>query len=86
MLCSEANRYYTVQRCVHSRHRYEHYDADATLTRTFLHHLELAYLYPPDIRQLLERSGFDAIEITCDFKGRPFEKDTDELVVEAKRV
>ena len=85
ILRSEANRYDTVQRRVHSRHRYEHYDADGALTRTFLHHLELAYLYPQDLYRLLEKSGFEAVEITGDFNDRPFEKDTDELVVGAKR-
>jgi len=45
----------------------------------------LAHLYPPDIRRLSERKGFDAIEITGDFEGRPLEKNTDELVIEATR-
>ena len=85
ILRSEATRYDTVRRRVQSRIRYEHFDTSGNLVRTFLHHLELAYLYPSDIHQLLERSGFEGVEISGDFTGRPFERDTDELVVEAKR-
>jgi hypothetical protein len=83
---SEANRYDTVQQRVFSQHRYEQYDAGGNLTRTFLHRLELAYLYPADIRRLLEQSGFEEIQIAGGFTGQPFANDTDELVVEAKRI
>src|SRR5690606_30928713 len=48
---SEANRYDTVRQIVHSHQRYEEYGRDGTLIRTFLHRLELAYLYPADIRR-----------------------------------
>lgn len=82
---SEANRYDTVRQRVHSQHRFEQYDAEGNLTRSFLHRLELAYLYPADIRRLLEQSGFGEVQISGGFTGRPFENDTDELVVEAKR-
>jgi SAM-dependent methyltransferase len=80
---SEANRYDTVRRRVHSQHRYEEYGPDGTLKRTFLHRLELSYLYPADISRLLERAGFRSVRISGGFDGRPFEHDTDELVVEA---
>jgi 2-polyprenyl-3-methyl-5-hydroxy-6-metoxy-1,4-benzoquinol methylase len=82
---SEANRYSTVQQRVLSQHRFEQYDAEGNLTRTFLHRLELAYLYPADIRRLLEQSGFEEVRIAGGFTGQPFAKDTDELVVEATR-
>ena len=81
---SEANRYDTVQRRVHSQHRYEDYGPDGVLRRTFLHQLELSYLYPPDIERLLRQAGFRSVEIAGGFDGRPFERDTDELVVEAR--
>jgi hypothetical protein len=68
---------------VSSQHRYEEYGPDGNLKRTFLHRLELSYLYPADIRRLLEKAGFRSIQIWGGFDGRPFEKDTDELVVEA---
>ncbi len=85
LLRSEANRYDTVQRHVHSLHRYEQYDSDGNLTGTFLHRLELAYLYPTDIRHLLRQAGFGAVEIYGDFHGRSFNSDTDELVIDARR-
>jgi hypothetical protein len=80
---SEANRYDTVQRRVFSLHRYEEYGSDGTLKRTFLHRLELSYLYPADITRLLKSAGFQSVQIAGGFDGRPFERDTDELVVEA---
>lgn len=82
---SEANQYDTVQQRVHSQHRYEEFDSCGVLTRTVVHHLELAYLYPPDIRRLLEKADFTDVQIAGDFTGRPFEHDTDELVIEATR-
>ena len=50
---SEANRYDTVRQVVLSHHRYDEYGTDGALTRASLHRLELAYLYPVDIRRLL---------------------------------
>jgi hypothetical protein len=80
---SEANRYDTVRQVVHSQHRYEEYDDAGVLTRTTLHRLALAYLYPGDIQHLLARAGFTAVTIHGGFGGRPFSEDTDELVIEA---
>jgi hypothetical protein len=81
---SDANRYDTVRRLVDSLHRYEEYDPDGTLTRTSLHRLQLAYLYQQDLRRLLNEAGFRSVQIAGGFDGRPFEKDTDELVIEAR--
>jgi SAM-dependent methyltransferase len=80
---SDANRYDTVRQLVDSQHRYEEYGPDGTLTRTSLHRLQLAYLYPPDLRRLLKQAGFRSVQIAGGFDGRPFGKDTDELVIEA---
>jgi SAM-dependent methyltransferase len=80
---SEATRYDTVRRRVHAQLRFEDYGPDGVLRRTFLHRLELAYLYPTDIRRLLTQAGFRSVEIGGGFDGRPFQRDTDELVVEA---
>jgi SAM-dependent methyltransferase len=80
---SEANRYDTVHQRVKSLHRYEEYGPDATLTRTSMQRLELAYLYPADVRRLLTQAGFTSIQIAGGFDSQPFEKDTDELVIEA---
>ncbi len=80
---SEANKYDTVRQVVHAQHRYEEYTADGTLARTSLHRLELAYLYPADIRRLLMQAGFHDITISGGFTDRQFSDDGDELVVQA---
>jgi SAM-dependent methyltransferase len=80
---SDSNRYDTVRQIVDSQHRYEEYGPDGILTRTSLHRLQLAYLYPPDLRRLLKEAGFQSVQIAGGFGGRPFEHDTDELVIEA---
>jgi SAM-dependent methyltransferase len=81
---SEANRYDTVRQVVHSLHRYDVYGPDGVLTRTALHPLELAYVYQSELRQQLTSAGFNAIDIAGGFDGRPFQRDTDELVIEAR--
>jgi SAM-dependent methyltransferase len=85
LIFTDANRYDTVQQRVHSLIRAEEFDADGMLVRTHMMRLELAYLYPADIRLLLERSGFELVRISGDFTGRPFERDGDELVIEARK-
>ena len=80
---SEANRYDTVRQVVHSQHRYDEYTADGALTQTSLHRLELAYLYPADIRRLLAQAGFREVTISGGFTGREVSRDMDELVVDA---
>jgi SAM-dependent methyltransferase len=81
---SEANRFDTVRRRIHSQHRFEVFGPDGVLQRTTLHRLELTYLYPPDLRRLLEQAGFQSVTISGGFGGSPFQRDTDELVVEAE--
>ena len=80
---SEANRFDTVRRRIHSLHRFEEFSGDGALQRTTMHRLELTYLYPADIRRLLEQAGFKSVSISGGFGGAAFERDTDELVVEA---
>jgi len=80
---SEANRYDTVRQVVHSQHRYDEYAADGALIQTSLHRLDLAYLYPADIRRLLAQAGFREVTISGGFTGREFSRDVDELVVDA---
>lgn len=82
---SEANRYDTVNQVVHSLHRYDMFDESGTLERTSMLRLRLAYLYPADIRRLLESTGFTEITISGGFDGRPFTEDGQELVVQARR-
>lgn len=81
---SEANRYDTVRQVVHAQLRFDEYAEDGVLTRSSLHRLELAYLYPADIRRLLTEAGFADIRIGGGFEGREFSRDADELVVEAR--
>lgn len=85
VLYSDATRYDTVHQRVHSLIRTEEFNTAGHLVDTQIMRLELAYLYPADIRQLLDRSGFDLIRISGDFTGRPFERDGDELVIEARK-
>lgn len=85
VIFSDASRYYTAQQRLRSLIRTEEFSAGGRLVRTHMMRLELAYLYPGDITQLLDRSGFDLIRISGDFTGRPFERDGDELVIEARR-
>jgi SAM-dependent methyltransferase len=80
---SEANRYDTVKRVVHSMHRYDVYGPDGALQRASMLRLQLAYLFPADIRRLLEEAGFRQVSIKGGFDGREFSRDEDELVVEA---
>ena len=81
---SDATRYNTPRQLLDSQHRYEEYGTDGVLIRTSVHRLQLAYLYPPDLRRLLHEAGFHAVRMAGDFGGRPFDKDTDELVIEAQ--
>ena len=82
---SEANRYDTVHQQLESMLRTEEFAPDGALLRTSMMHLELAYLYPADLTTLLEESGFELLRISGDFFGRPFERDGDELVIEARK-
>jgi SAM-dependent methyltransferase len=81
---SEASRYDTVRQVVYSQHRYDEYAADGILARSSVHQLELAYLYPADIRRLLAQAGFTDITIAGGFDGREFSNDADELIVQAR--
>jgi SAM-dependent methyltransferase len=82
---SESSRYKTVHQRLESMLRTEEFGSDGALLRTNMMHLELAYLYPSDISALLAESGFELLRISGDFLGRPFERDGDELVVEARK-
>ena len=82
---SEANRYDTVAQVVLSLHRYDVFNASGVLERTSMLRLKLAYLYPSDIRRLMESAGFTDVTIHGGFDGREFTQDGQELVVEARR-
>jgi SAM-dependent methyltransferase len=82
---SDMTSYDTVHQRLASLIRTEQFDRDGALVRTHMMNLELAYLYKSDIVRLLDHAGFDLVRISGDFKGRPFGRDGDELVVEARR-
>ena len=82
---SDMTRYDTVLQRLEALIRTEEFSQDGSLVRTNMMDLELAYLYQSDIIRLLEHAGFELVRISGDFKGRPFERDSDELVVEARR-
>jgi ubiquinone/menaquinone biosynthesis C-methylase UbiE len=80
---SDTTRYDTVHQQLQSFIKSEEYGPGGDLLRTDILRLHLTYLYPADIRRLLENAGFENVRISGDFNGRAFERDTDELVVEA---
>ena len=53
LVVSEAIRYDTPRQQLSARLRYEHFDARGRLVDTFYQKLELAYLYPGDVRERL---------------------------------
>lgn len=80
---SENTKFDAVRHVLHAQLRYEEYGADGVLTRTSMHRLDLAYLFPDEIRSVLERAGFQTIRIGGGFEGHAVEHENDELVVEA---
>ena len=82
---SEAIRYEPVAQQVHAQIRYDEYGGDGVLARTYLHRLDLAYVYPGDIRRLLEQAGFATVELFGGPDGKPVQSDTEELFIEASR-
>lgn len=82
---SNATRYDTVRQRLESMIRTEEFDIGGSLLRVHMTHLELAYLYPADIKSLLQEAGFDLVRLSGNFSGRPFERDEDELIVEARK-
>lgn len=85
VVLSDANRYDTIKQMVSSRLRYDVYSPEGHLLRTHLVALELAYLYPADIRERLGAAGFEQVQIDGDFEGGALERDGQELVVRARR-
>jgi SAM-dependent methyltransferase len=85
LVFSDATRYDTARQRLTALIRTEEFDMGGALVRTHMMDLELAYLYRSDIIRLLDHSGFALVRISGDFRGRSFERDSDELVVEARR-
>lgn len=85
ILLSEANLYNPGTQQVTARLRYERYDASGALTGTVMERLDLAYLYPGDLRDRLREAGFVEVRVDGGFDGQPFTSDGQELVVQARR-
>lgn len=82
---SDCTTYDTVNQRLSARLRYDAWDADGQLRRAHLHSLELAYLYPGDIRSLLTAAGFVDVAIEGGFDGGPFTDERQELIVRCHR-
>ena len=78
---SECNRYDTVKQRISSKLRYEQFSESGELLQTHLMSLELAYLYPGDMRDLLTQAGFQQVKIDGGFEGEPVTRDGDELAI-----
>ncbi len=80
---SECTTYDTPNQRLSARLRYEKFDGRGRLEFAHLHCLELAYLYPGDLRGLLGEAGFGEVDIEGGFEGAPFTDDRQELIVRA---
>lgn len=85
LVSSEANHYDSVRQRLDSLRRYDQVTADGAVTRSHMHRTELAYLYPADIREMLQRAGFKLRHIWGGFDEREVTEDSDEIVVLAQR-
>ena len=82
---SETSTFDTPRQRLRALIRYDQFDASGVLTASYLERARARLSLSRDIRHLLEQAGFSEIRISADFDGRPFEHDTDELVIEALR-
>jgi SAM-dependent methyltransferase len=81
---SQAIHYEPVPQHLHARQRIERFGPDGVLVDTFQFRLQLAYLYPGDLRHRLAEAGFHDVSIEGGFQGGPLTHDGDELVVRAR--
>ncbi len=84
ILLSEAVHFDHARQRFVSRHRFECFGADGRLAWVKLERNELAYLYPGDVRDLLQAAGFADIEIFGDFRRRPHRLVGQEIVAIAR--
>ena len=85
ILLSEATLYNSGAQQVTTRLRYERYNDQGRQISVDMERLELAYLYPGDIRDRMREAGFVEVRIDGDFAGQPFTTDGQELVVRGRR-
>lgn len=85
IVLSVANHFDTAKQQVLSMHRFERFDASGQMVDVTVQELDIAYLYPGDLRDLLKHTGFKDIRIDGGFEGEPVDTDGCELVVRATR-
>jgi predicted RNA methylase len=85
ILLSVANHFMPAEQKLLSLHRFERFDANGELAGVTLQELEMAYLYPGDLRDLLKHAGFYDIDVQGGFGGEDVNVDGCELVVRALR-
>ncbi len=82
---SMAAGYDTVHQQIKCFLRYEHVDDHGRLQSTHLQRLEISYLYPGDLRDILGAAGFVDLLIEGGFEGGMPDKEGCELVVRARK-
>ena len=85
IVLSVANHFTPATQRLLSLHRFERFDEDGQLLGVTLQELEMAYLYPGDLRDLLKHTGFTDIRVEGGFEGEEVNVDGCELVVRATR-
>jgi SAM-dependent methyltransferase len=84
VILSEATTYDNEVQQLYTCHRYDVLTSAGTLERSFIQVIELAYLFPGEMRELLATAGFDDIRLAGDFEGGEV-VDGSEIVVRATR-
>jgi SAM-dependent methyltransferase len=82
---SEATVYAPEAQRLTTSHRYDVRGPDGTLVRSLIQVLELAYVYPGDMRDLLATTGYRDINLEGGFDGSPIDESSSEIVVRARR-
>ncbi|MCI0744870.1 MAG: class I SAM-dependent methyltransferase [Verrucomicrobia subdivision 3 bacterium] len=72
-----------VQQLQHSYNEVEVLDAARKVVATFPSKTTLRWIYKPEMELLLRTAGFARWQILGDFDGRPLEKETDAMIVQA---
>lgn len=85
VVLSEAVLFDNADQLFSSRLRYERYDRSGRMVRVDMERLDMAYLFPGDIRELMAAAGFVDLRIHGDFDGRPLTADGQEMVIQASR-
>lgn len=85
LLLTESNSYDRAQQTVRSIQRYDLAEANGRIGRSSVQILELAFLYPGDLHDLLGEVGFADVRIFGDFKEQPVGQDTLDLAILATK-